>query len=175
MSEALGLATEALHWSSQMRVLMGACPPSAPVTSTGPGAHVQPKASVPPALAQGPPSAFSRALPSIVKTQKFDTAAPAPGLHVACHGSGIGACSRPGVLTGRRGRPGSGAHRTSFGNSRSDQGQHWREQGPGKRALPTWLGQCRPQCQCLLQRQVCLPGSGRWAHKSPAHCTVRQG
>uniref|UniRef100_G1P3X5 Constitutive coactivator of peroxisome proliferator-activated receptor gamma n=1 Tax=Myotis lucifugus TaxID=59463 RepID=G1P3X5_MYOLU len=35
--------------------------------------------------------------------------------------------------SGRRGRPGSGAHRTSFGNSRSDQGQHWREQGPGSR------------------------------------------
>lgn len=35
-----------------------------------------------------PPSALSRALPSIVKTQKLDAAAPAPGLHVACHGVG---------------------------------------------------------------------------------------
>uniref|UniRef100_A0A8C4KSS6 Constitutive coactivator of peroxisome proliferator-activated receptor gamma n=1 Tax=Equus asinus asinus TaxID=83772 RepID=A0A8C4KSS6_EQUAS len=35
--------------------------------------------------------------------------------------------------SGRWGREGSGSHRTSSGHSRSGQGQHWRDQGPGKR------------------------------------------
>ncbi|XP_036921182.1 constitutive coactivator of peroxisome proliferator-activated receptor gamma isoform X1 [Sturnira hondurensis] len=39
--------------------------------------------------------------------------------------------------TGRWGRQGPSSHRTSSGHSRSSQGQHWRDQGPGKRAPPT--------------------------------------
>ncbi|XP_066867267.1 constitutive coactivator of peroxisome proliferator-activated receptor gamma isoform X2 [Kogia breviceps] len=35
--------------------------------------------------------------------------------------------------SGRRGQQGSSAHRTSSGYSRSGQGQHWRDQGPGSR------------------------------------------
>ncbi|XP_007445988.1 PREDICTED: constitutive coactivator of peroxisome proliferator-activated receptor gamma isoform X1 [Lipotes vexillifer] len=35
--------------------------------------------------------------------------------------------------SGRRGRQGSSAHRMSSGYSRSGQGQHWRDQGPGSR------------------------------------------
>ncbi|XP_057383884.1 constitutive coactivator of peroxisome proliferator-activated receptor gamma isoform X3 [Balaenoptera acutorostrata] len=35
--------------------------------------------------------------------------------------------------SGRRGRQGPSAHRTSSGYSRSGQGQHWRDQGPGSR------------------------------------------
>ncbi|XP_044616773.2 constitutive coactivator of peroxisome proliferator-activated receptor gamma isoform X3 [Equus asinus] len=35
--------------------------------------------------------------------------------------------------SGRWGREGSGSHRTSSGHSRSGQGQHWRDQGPGSR------------------------------------------
>lgn len=43
-SGTLGLVTEALHWSSLTRVLTGVDPP---VTSTGPGAPIQPQVSVP--------------------------------------------------------------------------------------------------------------------------------
>ncbi|XP_032341299.1 constitutive coactivator of peroxisome proliferator-activated receptor gamma isoform X3 [Camelus ferus] len=35
--------------------------------------------------------------------------------------------------SGRWGRQGSSSHRTSSGHSRSGQGQHWRDQGPGSR------------------------------------------
>ncbi|XP_066228965.1 constitutive coactivator of peroxisome proliferator-activated receptor gamma isoform X2 [Saccopteryx leptura] len=42
--------------------------------------------------------------------------------------------------SGRWGRQGPGSHRTSSGQSRSGQGQHWRDQGPGNRQYEpdTW-------------------------------------
>lgn len=71
----------------------------------------------------------------------FKDASPAQG-HLAAHLNviflGLGAwvllTCQSHVPTGRWGRQESSSHRTSSGHSRSGQGQHWRDQGPGKRS-----------------------------------------